>query len=216
MTIKDGIKYVAIFASGAVSGILVTKGYFEKRANEDIESVKKSLRTMVHLPIRSNREDEPEEDSSAKKPADPRKAEVVVDYSGYSKVVREYNGDDDDDPAESESPSDDLPEDVENYLDGKKDSETPRREPRLIKYEDFGELPYYDKITLLYYMDDEVLTTEDDEIIPNPEELLGDALTKFGFNKNDERVIFVRNERRNTDYEVDKVFAAYAKEDLDV
>lgn len=215
MTIKDGIKYAVIFASGAVSGVLITKGYFEKRTNEEVESVKKSLRTMIHLP-RPEKEEKTENDISVKRPTDPRKAEVVVDYSGYSKVVQEYTADEDDDPAESESPSDDIPEDVENYLDGKRDSETPRREPRLIKYEDFGELPYYDKITLLYYMDDEVVTTEDDEIIPNPEELLGDALTKFGFNKNDERVIFVRNEKRNTDYEIDKVFAAYAKEGIDV
>lgn len=215
MTIKDGIKYAVIFASGAVSGVLITKGYFEKRTNEEVESVKKSLRTMIHLP-RPEKEEKTENDISVKRPTDPRKAEVVVDYSGYSKVVREYTADEDEDPAESESPSDDIPEDVKNYLDGKRDSETPRREPRLIKYEDFGELPYYDKITLLYYMDDEVVTTEDDEIIPNPEELLGDALTKFGFNKNDERVIFVRNEKRNTDYEIDKVFAAYAKEGIDV
>ena len=215
MTVKDGIKYAVIFASGAVSGVLITKGYFEKRTNEEVESVKKSLRTMIHLP-RPEKEEKTENDISVKRPTDPRKAEVVVDYSGYSKVVKEYTADEDDDPAESESPSDDIPEDVENYLDGKRDSETPRREPRLIKYEDFGELPYYDKITLLYYMDDEVVTTEDDEIIPNPEELLGDALTKFGFNKNDERVIFVRNEKRNTDYEIDKVFAAYSKEGIDV
>lgn len=215
MTVKDGIKYAVIFASGAVSGVLITKGYFEKRTNEEVESVKKSLRTMIHLP-RPEKEEKTENDISVKRPTDPRKAEVVVNYSGYSKVVQEYTADEDEDPAESESPSDDIPEDVENYLDGKRDSETPRREPRLIKYEDFGELPYYDKITLLYYMDDEVVTTEDDEIIPNPEELLGDALTKFGFNKNDERVIFVRNEKRNTDYEVDKVFAAYAKEGIDV
>lgn len=215
MTIKDGIKYAVIFASGTVSGVLITKGYFEKRTNEEVESVKKSLRTMIHLP-RPEKEEKTENDISVKRPTDPRKAEVVVDYSGYSKVVKEYTADEDDDPAESESPSDDIPEDVENYLDGKRDSETPRREPRLIKYEDFGELPYYDKITLLYYMDDEVVTTEDDEIIPNPEELLGDALTKFGFNKNDERVIFVRNEKRNTDYEIDKVFAAYSKEGIDV
>lgn len=215
MTVKDGIKYAVIFASGAVSGVLVTKSYFEKRTNEEVESVKKSLRTMIHLP-RPEKEEKAENDISVKRPTDPRKAEVVVDYSGYSKVVKEYTADEDEDPAESESPSDDIPEDVENYLDGKRDSETPRREPRLIKYEDFGELPYYDKITLLYYMDDEVLTTEDDEIIPHPEELLGDALTKFGFNRNDERVIFVRNEKRSTDYEIDKVFDAYMKGDLDV
>jgi hypothetical protein len=214
MTIKDGVKYASIFVFGAVSGVLVSKGYFEKKANEDIESVKESLRTMIHLP-RPEKEEKSADDISVKRPADPRKTEMVVDYSGYSKVVKQYT--DDPDPAESESPSeDDIPEDVENYLDGKRDSEEPRREPRLIKYEDFGELPYYDKITLLYYMDDEVLTTEDDEIVPNPEELLGDSLTRFGFNKNDERVIFVRNEKRNTDYEIDKVFAAYAKEDLDV
>lgn len=215
MTIKDGIKYAVIFASGAVSGVFVTKSYFEKRANEDIESVKESLRKMVHLPKPTEDTEKKRSDISIKRPEDPRKAEVVVDYSGYSKAVKEYNGDDED-PAESESPSDDIPEDVENYLDGKRDSETPRREPRLIKYEDFGELPYYDKITLLYYMDDEVLTTEDDEIIHHPEELLGDALTKFGFNRNDERVIFVRNEKRSTDYEIDKVFDAYMKGDLDV
>jgi hypothetical protein len=212
MTIKDGIKYVAIFASGAVSGILVSKEYFEKRTNEEIASVKESLSTMIHLKRPEKKEEKESDDIPVKR--DPRKAEVVVDYSGYTKAAKEYSAEDED-PAESESPSDED-DDVKNYLDGKRDSEAPRREPRLIKYEDFGELPYYDKITLLYYIEDGVVTTEDDELITNPEEILGNCLVKFGFDKNDERVIFVRNERNSTDYEIDKVFDSYERSTLNV
>jgi hypothetical protein len=130
MTIKDGIKYVVIFASGAVSGVFVTKSYFEKRTNEEIASVKESLSTMIHLKKPEKKEEKESDDIPVKR--DPRKAEVVVDYSGYTKAVKEYSAEDED-PAESESPSDED-DDVKNYLDGKRDSEAPRREPRLIKY----------------------------------------------------------------------------------
>ena len=44
----------------------------------------------------------------------------------------------------------------------------------------------------------------------NPEYIIGDALTKYGFQNNSEQRIYVRNDTFDTDYEIIKVFSSYA------
>lgn len=107
--------------------------------------------------------------------------------------------------AADEQPADDI-------------SEAHRREtgrpPRIISRDKLGELEErYETETLMFYLYDEVLTTEDEEPIDDPERLLGDSLTKFGFNENDEMVIYVQNFDLSTVYEVQKVRGAFSDED---
>ncbi len=55
----------------------------------------------------------------------------------------------------------------------------------------------------LYYFSDGVLADEDYNVIPNVEEIVGNAnLMKFGENDNDPYVIYIRNEKYGIDYEV--------------
>lgn len=81
--------------------------------------------------------------------------------------------------------------------------------PKIIPFEEYGSTGYLDEVTLYFYQEDGVLATEDNEILTDVEAILGDALTKFGFDKNDEKVIYVRNYSRSTDYEVSKVFDGF-------
>lgn len=81
--------------------------------------------------------------------------------------------------------------------------------PKIIPFEEYGSTGYLDEVTLYYYQEDDILATEDNEILTDKEEILGDALTKFGFDKNGEKVIYVRNYSRSTDYEVSKVFEGF-------
>lgn len=104
----------------------------------------------------------------------------------------------------------------ENYSQGeavRKDRESAKAKgPKLIKAEDFGSESYLDAVTLLYYVDDGVLTSEDEEVyedLDEVEDMLGDALRKFGFDQNDEPTIYVRNYDRACDYEIIKVFSSY-------
>lgn len=96
-----------------------------------------------------------------------------------------------DDPAEDDDPDDPGPP-----------KEGIAETPYVISQEEFiGGNRFYDKLTLNYY-DDGIL--EDDlteEIIDHPFEVLGrDFVGKFGEYEDD--VVFVRNEKLSTDYEV--------------
>ena len=58
-------------------------------------------------------------------------------------------------------------------------------------------------------MYNDALTTEDDDLIEVPYDLVGDCLNKYGFTDNDEMVIYVQNFALTTVYEVQKVMAAF-------
>lgn len=72
--------------------------------------------------------------------------------------------------------------------------------------------PMNEKITLYYYEGDDILCFEEsEEIIPNPEELIGEeALYAFGSpDYDDPDEIFVRNNMRSEDYQIIKYDTAY-------
>ena len=62
---------------------------------------------------------------------------------------------------------------------------------------------------MTYYTEDDLLVTEENEVIEDVQRLIGDALTKYDFAKNDEKVIFVQNFELNTVYEIEKVWGSY-------
>ena len=83
-----------------------------------------------------------------------------------------------------------------------KEDEAVGTRPYVIPPEDFGDDPDYKTVSLTYYAD-KVLTDEDNHVI-NPgriDDLIGeDSLTHFG--EYEEDSVFVRNEKRKTDYEI--------------
>lgn len=84
--------------------------------------------------------------------------------------------------------------------------------PKIISAEAYGELPaHIDTQVLYFYAYDEILVDEDDENEPitEPEMLIGDSLTKYGFIDSDERIIFVMNYATDTCYEIQKVDASW-------
>ena len=121
--------------------------------------------------------------------------------------------------AEEEGPeedSDDLDEDAQDPDDAyyeqafDEHQKNKNRAPRIISAETadgFG--PEWDQQTLLFYMYNDALTTEDDDLIEVPYDLVGDCLNKYGFTDNDEMVIYVQNFALTTVYEVQKVMAAF-------
>lgn len=117
--------------------------------------------------------------------------------------------------AEEEHPEDDEPvsedmDDIVNAEDFEKEKKIGPG-PKIIKASEYGEDPKLDCKQLIYYTDDETLATEEDEIVDDISGLIGDALTKYGFINNDgEDSIYVRNERRGTDYEIIKVHGSYS------
>ena len=113
--------------------------------------------------------------------------------------------------AEEEHPYD-SDEDENDIHEALNDPNLRKKEPKLIKYEEFmsPEWEHHDKLTLQYFTEDDILATEEGEILKNVHLHVGDALTKYGFKTNkDESVIFVRNFRLGVDYEIDKIEASY-------
>lgn len=86
-------------------------------------------------------------------------------------------------------------------------------EPYIISEEDFIDPNSYvefDRNTLLYYEEDDVLATDRDEVIQNVEEIIGSqALTSFGYGSNNKDVVFVRNVKLGCNFEVIREEGSY-------
>lgn len=84
------------------------------------------------------------------------------------------------------------------------------RPPKIISVEAYQDLPaYIDKEVLYFFAQDEMLTDDNEEPVEEPERLVGDALTKYGFVDNDETIIFVMNYSLDTCYEIQKLDSSW-------
>lgn len=85
------------------------------------------------------------------------------------------------------------------------------RKPRIISADAMGDLDAtWDNQTLYYYAGNDVLTTENGEVIEDVYQAIGDALDKYGFAEDgSQREVIVQNFNFGTVYEVVKVFGNY-------
>lgn len=113
--------------------------------------------------------------------------------------------------AENEYPEEEIDEDEEAEKEMFESNQKERtREPRLISYQKLEELDAsYDNKTLFFYMYDDTVTDEDDNVIDEYHYLLGDCIEKYGFIDNDEQMILVQNFAHRTIYEVQKVWKSF-------
>ena len=227
------LKSALIFMSGAVVGgsaaALVTfkvlKKRFERVSDEKIKSMQEYVDFLRQKDEAGNlaqgldyiHEDDDalnqvnEKDGLMKRAKNEDKkvrANQMTDYTSY------YKGGAPTDISEFEHPEEDADGEEEKAIKESYEMTklaNSKEKPKIIKASDYEEYEFHDKITLYFYKDDQILTTEDEEIVDDPEALLGDSLTKYGFNTNDESVIYVRNLSRGTDYEVAKVFDAFGE-----
>lgn len=196
-TLKD----VLIFVLGAAAGSLATWKLIEKKykdiAQEEIDSVKDTFSKM-------------------KKNEYPDKLEDYPDFEEFD------DSDDSDDVEEEPKPEQKIdrnnkPDIVEyakilsetgytNYAERQDKKEKKGVEPvederpYVISPDEFGEKDGYENVTLTYYADG-VLTDYFDNVISNVDEVVGfDSLDHFGEYEDD--VVFVRNEKMETDYEI--------------
>lgn len=101
------------------------------------------------------------------------------------------------------------------YEEGKRESKeraaNRSKPPKIISEADFwNKYPQYDAQTLMYYTEDDVLATEEDEEIFDVGMTVGDALERYGFMDNDESEIFVANHRIGCRFQIQKVWGSYA------
>lgn len=76
------------------------------------------------------------------------------------------------------------------------------------------EFGFNENITLTWYAGDNILTDERHQIVPKPEEVVGEL--KFGHGSGDPNVCFIRNERLKAEYEVLRDPGSYQREVLGI
>lgn len=198
---KNVLYFVGGLIIGAAAGLFTGKYYFEKKY-EDIADKKISDmeeyygRTDEYARQSDDISEENDEEVSEERPERPRKSSKKerVDYTQY------FNDEDEDEIAESVQRNEEL---EKIRKSGKP--------PKIVSYEDSCDLPEeYERETLIFYYYDNTLTDEDDNVIDDPRELLGDALTKYGFSDTeDEDEIYVVNYQLEKVYEIQKMYDNY-------
>lgn len=87
------------------------------------------------------------------------------------------------------------------------------KDPYVISEEEFLDpnvFIEFDRNTLIYYEDDDVLATDRDEVVHNVEELIGsDALTNFGYMSSNKDTVFVRNIKLGANFEIVREEGSY-------
>ena len=175
-----------IFAVGAAIGSAVAwlyaKKYYERIANEEIESMKEWVARRV-----KDQDEEKEEESepSIQSPYTPSTKPDLMDYAskvkdlGYVDYSRRTE-------EKKEAEDEEEVDDTDDYI-------------YVIKPEIFGEEDY-EEVSLTYYADG-VLTDEQDNPIEDVAGMVGaDYASHFGEYEDDS--VFIRNDRLRTDFEI--------------
>ena len=195
------LKGVLIFVLGAAAGSLATWKLIEKKykdiAQEEIDSVKDTFSKMKKNEYPDKLEDYPDfeefddSDDSDDEEEEPKPEQKIdrnnkPDIVEYAKILSETG--------------------YTNYAERQDKKEKKGVEPvederpYVISPDEFGEKDGYENVTLTYYADG-VLTDYFDNVISNVDEVVGfDSLDHFGEYEDD--VVFVRNEKMETDYEI--------------
>ena len=175
-----------IFAVGAAIGSAVAwlyaKKYYERIANEEIESMKEWVARRVE---EQDKEKEEEPESPAQNHTTPSIKPDLMDYAskvkdlGYVDYSRRTE-------EKEETDSEEEVDDTDDYI-------------YVIKPEIFGEEDY-EEVSLTYYADG-VLTDEQDNPIEDVAGMVGaDYASHFGEYEDDS--VFIRNDRLRTDFEI--------------
>lgn len=215
---------VASFALGLVAGYAV--GYFltkksaEDRAEADIQSVKEHYATKVV---------KPSVDYQTINQTLQSKYGSALDRLGYSGSVEELTemmetnpqaqaiitsliGMDQEDEIEQTPEEQSLQKRIDRFRDLTDKRSNNSTEPYVISVEEFNEEVDNEKISLVYYVADQTLCNERDEIIADVIRTLGpDALDNFGVGSDDDEIVYIRNDREGLDFEVVRNMSSYVE-----
>lgn len=85
--------------------------------------------------------------------------------------------------------------------------------PYIIHHDEyFGNETDYEQTSLTYFAGDDVLLDDRDEVIPDPDETVGESnLDKFGKGSKDNNIVYIRNDKMEMDFEVVRHEGNYVK-----
>ena len=222
------VKGILIFATGVGVGALVTnkllKNNYQQLVQEEIDSIKENFKKNEEYKRKRDLVDINNEKKSLiyRKSLDKYRtysntnidpAELVSPPEGDNDADEpedeEYETEDDDDDDETEDDDDDeysADEAISTEQINRRDHIT----PYVISYKEFSEeKDYYDKLTISYYNVDDTLADDQEEILDVTSIIGNEALSCFGRGSNDSEVVYVRNERLASDFEVIRTQQSY-------
>lgn len=180
---------VAMFMAGATVGAtaawLYLKRHYEQLAQEEIDSVKKvfSERKFVNSNfIKSEKENEKQEGNRHKEDI----TELKNNMMNYATKLQE--------------------EGYTNYTEHSKkiveeNDELISNRPYVIAPNDYGEDEDYTQISLIYYSGDGVLADDEDEVVEDVANTVGEDFADY-FGAYEDDSVFIRNDRLRCDYEI--------------
>lgn len=169
--------YFMTFTAGIVIGSIMTWRYLKKKyeqiAQEEIDSVKEVFAQKEA--VRIGEKEISGLNDGIRMAAD--QAKEKPDISEYAAIIHKYAG----------------------GVSDEKGGDMKEKYPYVIRPEEFGEFEDYERISLTYYSDG-ILADENDEIVDDVDDIVGDALNHFG--EYEEDSVFVRCDERRCDYEI--------------
>lgn len=215
---KETIQLVASITGGVAVGlgvgIFLTRDHYrvkyELEANEQIESVKDAFQRRT----KTGDYETPEKAVEVLIPIEQQsplllRQQEIVKEQGYVMVEGErYDaGPDGDDDEEAEAKR----EEIHMNAFEKPLPERHIGKPYVISVDEYHEDNEYEKVSLTYYDVDGVLADDADKIISDIKGVLGDGLGYFGVGSQDEVIVYVKNEKLGTIFEVVKDDQSYSK-----
>lgn len=174
-----------IFTSGVIVGAGLTyaciKGKYEKRLREEVDSFREG-RDKPEIKIKLTAEAETYNVLNDKK----------EDTEKYEELTKEYSGD------------------AEKVIEESVSEENISKAAYIISMEDYKEVNSYEKKSLNYYTEDEVLTDDEDNVIEDIDGTIGNYAISC-LETYDDEVIYIRNEKISVDYEVVKVHESFSE-----
>ena len=186
MAMNTNISKLFMFAVGAAIGSFsawfYAKKHYEKIANDEIRSMREYFRRREKELLEDDETEETEgEPDSSEEENDKGIYSNIIKESGYVRYSKSSNQDDSEEKDEKDN------------VDG---------EPYVIRPDLFDTLDDYESMTLTYYADG-VLADMFDVPIDDPDTLVGtDFVDCFNADEVDGDVVYVRNERKKTDFEI--------------
>lgn len=188
MAMNTNISKLFMFAVGAAIGSFsawfYAKKKYEKIANDEIRSMREYFRRREKELLEDDAEEEAEETKG-----EPESSKEENDKGIYSNIIKESGY-----VRYGKLSNQNNSEEAEgNDVDD---------EPYVIRPDLFDTLDDYESMTLTYYADG-VLADMFDVPIDNPDALVGtDFVDCFNADEVDGDVVYVRNERKKTDFEI--------------
>ncbi len=206
--VKVAISFVLGVGAGAVMTYELLKKKVDQIAEEECESLRATFANSVSLQQqRKAKEAEDQDNEKEPDPDDPVEYEAHVRKYGSNmkkedlsamanKVRKDYTHVENGEAAEIQYAKDESPEHDHPYVISQAEF-------------DHGK-PNHDKLSITYYEDDNTLADEQEEIIDDPDTVVGtDALLSFGKESDDEDIVYIRNDQLGIDYEISRIHGSY-------